>query len=39
MATLFEIKANGLESLLAPLRDPSDPRFSAKPMTSFREGD
>jgi uncharacterized protein (DUF3820 family) len=39
LATLFEIKANGLESLLAPLRDPSDPRFDAKPVTAFREGD
>jgi len=39
LATLFEIKANGLESLLAPLRDPSDPRFVAKPTTAFREGD
>ena len=39
LATLFEIKANGLEGLLAPLRDPSDPRFDATPVTSFREGD
>jgi uncharacterized protein (DUF3820 family) len=39
LATLFEIKANGLESLLAPLRDPSDPRFDAKAVTAFREGD
>ena len=39
LATLFEIKANGLESLLAPLRDPSDPRFDAKPVTTFREGE
>ena len=39
LATLFEIKANGLEGLLAPLRDPSDPHFDATPGTSFREGD
>ena len=39
LGTLFEIKANGLESLLAPLRDPSDPRFRADPVTEFREGD
>jgi uncharacterized protein (DUF3820 family) len=39
LATLFEIKANGLEGLLAPLRDPSDPHFDATPVTSFREGD
>lgn len=39
LATLFEIKANGLERLLAPLRDPSDPRFDAKPVTEFREGE
>lgn len=39
LATLFEIKANGLERLLAPLRDPSDPLYEAKPVTTFREGD
>lgn len=39
LATLYEIKANGLERLLAPLREPSDPRYSKEPMQSFREGD
>lgn len=39
MATLYEIKANGLESLLAPLRRPSDPRFRAGSMQPFREGE
>lgn len=39
LATLFEIKANGLERLLAPLRDPSDPRYEARPVTQFREGE
>jgi len=39
MATLFEIKANGLERLLAPLRDPEDPRFQREPLRSFQEGD
>jgi uncharacterized protein (DUF3820 family) len=39
MATLYEIKANGLESLLAPLREPSDPRYRAKPTQPFREGE
>lgn len=29
LATLYEIKANGLESLLAPLREPTDPRYRA----------
>ncbi len=38
-ATLFDIKANGLESLLAPLRDSTDPRFDATPVKRFREGD
>lgn len=38
LATLFEIKANGLEVLLAPLRDPSDPQYRAKPKRVFREG-
>ena len=38
-ATLFEIKANGLESLLAPLRETTDPRFRATPTTEFREGE
>jgi uncharacterized protein (DUF3820 family) len=39
LATLYEIKANGLESLLAPLRDPADPRFRARPEKRFREGE
>ena len=39
MATLYEIKANGLEPLLASLRDPSDPRYRATDPRSFREGD
>ena len=39
LATLYEIKANGLETLLAPLRDPDDPRFRAEPAREFREGD
>lgn len=39
LATLYEIKANGLESLLAPLRDPTDPRFRREPVERFREGD
>ncbi len=40
MATLYEIKANGLEPLLAAFRDPSDPRYrkDADPRR-FREGD
>lgn len=39
LATLYEIKANGLEPLLAPLRDPTDPHYRAKPVERFREGD
>ncbi|MFK7897028.1 MAG: DUF3820 family protein [Myxococcota bacterium] len=39
MATLYEIKSNGLEPLLAALRDPSDPRFEARDPRTFREGD
>lgn len=39
LATLFEIKANGLESLLAPLRDPTDPRYRSEPTMAFREGE
>jgi hypothetical protein len=39
LATLYEIKANGLEPLLASLREPSDPRYSAKDPRRFREGD
>jgi len=29
LQTLLEIKANGLEALLDPMRDPSDPRYRA----------
>lgn len=39
LATLYEIKANGLEPLLAPLREPSDPRYCDSDPKSFREGD
>ena len=39
LATLYEIKANGLEPLLAGLRDPSDPRYSDRDPRTFREGD
>jgi len=39
LATLYEIKANGLEPLLAPFRDPSDPRYQARDPRNFREGD
>lgn len=38
-ATLYEIKANGLEPLLAPFREPSDPRYRAGDPRKFREGD
>ena len=39
LATVYEIKANGLEALLAPLREPSDPRYRAQDPRGFREGD
>jgi len=39
LATLYEIKANGLEPLLDGLRDPSDPRYSSRDPRGFREGD
>lgn len=39
LATLYEIKANGLEPLLASLREPTDPRYRARDPRSFREGD
>ena len=39
LATLYEIKANGLEPLLASLREPSDPRYQARDPRTFREGD
>ena len=38
-ATLYEIKANGLEPLLASLREPKDPRFRAGDPRTFKEGD
>ena len=31
LATLYEVKANGLEVMLAPLRDPDDPRRRLAP--------
>ena len=31
LATLYEVKANGLEAMLAPLRDPGDPRHRPVP--------
>jgi uncharacterized protein (DUF3820 family) len=31
LATLYEIKANGLEGMLAPLREPGDPRYRKVP--------
>ena len=31
LATVYEIKANGLEGLLAPLREPDDPRHHEAP--------
>jgi uncharacterized protein (DUF3820 family) len=39
LATLYEIKANGLEPLLASLREPSDPGYREKDPRDFREGD
>ena len=39
LATLYEIKANGLEPLLAPFREPNDPRHRARDPRAFREGD
>lgn len=39
LATLYEIKANGLEPLLASFRDPSDPRYRDADPRGFREGD
>lgn len=39
LATLYEIKANGLEPLLASLREPEDPRYRRGDPRSFREGD
>jgi len=39
LATLYEIKANGLEPLLASLREPGDPRYRNVDPRTFREGD
>ena len=39
LATLYEIKANGLEPLLASLREPTDPRDRAREPREFREGE
>lgn len=39
LATLYEIKANGLERLLDAMREPTDPKFRMKDPTTFREGD
>jgi uncharacterized protein (DUF3820 family) len=39
LATLYEIKANGLEPLLASLREPSDPRYRADDPRTYNEGD
>jgi len=39
LATLYEIKANGLEALLASLREPTDPRYRPEDPRRFREGD
>ena len=33
LETLLEIKANGLDSLLDPLREPSDPRYRSPDRT------
>ena len=39
LATLYEIKTNGLEPLLASFREPSDPRYRPDDPRTFREGD
>ena len=39
LATLFEIKANGLEPLLAPFREKTDPRYQDQDPRQYREGD
>jgi len=39
LATVYEIKANGLEPMLASLREPTDPRYRPGDPRSFREGD
>jgi uncharacterized protein (DUF3820 family) len=38
-ATLYEIKANGLEPLLASFREPTDPLYRPTDPRTFREGD
>jgi uncharacterized protein (DUF3820 family) len=39
LATLYEIKANGLEPLLDSMREPTDPKFRMRDPATFREGD
>ena len=39
LATVYEIKANGLEPLLASLREPTDPRYRPADPRGVREGD
>ena len=39
LATLSEIKANGLEPLLAPFREKTDPRYRDTDPRRYREGD
>jgi uncharacterized protein (DUF3820 family) len=39
LATLYEIKANGLEPLLASLRERGDPSYRNVDPRKFREGD
>ena len=39
LATLYEIKSNGLEPLLASFREPTDPLYRSKDPRDFREGD
>ncbi|HIF94946.1 MAG: DUF3820 family protein [Myxococcales bacterium] len=39
LATLYEIKVNGLEPLLDSMREATDPRFRMRDPSTFREGD
>lgn len=39
LATLYEIKSNGLEPLLASFREPGDPGYREVDPRAFREGD
>jgi uncharacterized protein (DUF3820 family) len=39
LATLYEIKSNGLEPLLDWMREPTDPKFRMRDPATFREGD